>query len=114
MQIEGDKNSALPAADIQPDGQTKGFNQPNKEETHARLSEHTQKHTHAHTVGSVTVHTDTHTPSVGLCQSGAPQGTVSCSFSSSPPLQPSTPPRTSSPKRPEALVCKQLQSVGVK
>lgn len=41
MQIEGDKNSALPAADIHPDGQTKGFNQPNKEETHARLSKHT-------------------------------------------------------------------------
>lgn len=33
----GDKTSA---ADMQPDGQTEGFNQPNKEETHARLSKH--------------------------------------------------------------------------
>lgn len=59
MKMEGDKNTAPPAADIQPDGQTKGFNQPNKEETHARLPKHTQKHANE-TVGSETTRARTH------------------------------------------------------
>lgn len=40
MNMEGDKNAALPSANIQTDGQIKGFNQLNTEETHARLSKH--------------------------------------------------------------------------
>lgn len=59
MKMEGDKNSPLPAADTQHDGQTKGFNQPDKGERHATLSKHTQNHAHG-TVGSETVHTHTH------------------------------------------------------
>lgn len=34
MKMKGDKNSALNAADVPPDGQTESFNQPEKEETH--------------------------------------------------------------------------------
>ncbi|KAI9541972.1 hypothetical protein NQZ68_025106 [Dissostichus eleginoides] len=52
MQMKGDKNSALPTADIQPDGQTKGFNQPNKEETHAGLSKHARCQGYVQTLGS--------------------------------------------------------------
>lgn len=40
MQMEGDKSSSLTAADVQPDGQTRGFNQHNMEGTHAQPSKH--------------------------------------------------------------------------
>lgn len=108
MQMEGDKNWALSAADMQPDGQTKGFNQPNGKETHAWLSKHTNKHTTC-TMLDPTLYTH-----IGRCQSGALQGPVSRSFSSSPSLHPLTPPPTSSPKRLQASGCKQLQSTGEK
>lgn len=67
MKMEGDKNSPLPAADTQHDGQTEGFNQPNKEERHATLSKHPKKHAHE----TVQTHTHTYTHSLLLPEKAA-------------------------------------------
>lgn len=95
MKMKGDKNSALNAADVPPDGQTESFNQPEKEETHntrSAFSTHVQTHA-KETVGA------THTLKESVC------------FTPSLPL---TPPPISSPNRLQASGCKQLQNTGVK
>lgn len=60
MQMEGDKNRALRAAEVQPDGQTKGFNQPNGRKKHMLASPNTHRNMVLLTLSALRLHTHTH------------------------------------------------------
>lgn len=100
---------ALPAGVIQPDGQTIGFNQLLKEETHALLSKHALKHTWTLLDLKLYIYTRHQQTCVSL---ELFMTSLPLLLSLLSPLLNSS--STSSLKRLEASSCKKLQSTTVK